>query len=185
MTTARRFSCSTGGAILAGRRRLGRLLTLLGLVGLSVGALAAWDGRVVPALLAGGAGFLAFFARHMSADLDPLWLEIDGDRLIVQMRRQRQTLILPGATVRRLTDGEIEHLTRLATSAGITAGTGGFDSHRLGELDLYASQLDHAVLIDQGETSAVVTPDTPGLFLEAAVEAGATASTPARIAAHE
>ena len=178
MSEPLRFPCSPAGAVATGRRRLRRLLATLGLVALAVGAVAASTGRIVPALMAGGAGALALFARRMSADLDPLWLEIDHDRLVVQMRRQRQTLPLPGASARRLEPAEIDHLTRLATTAGITAGTGGFDSHLLGEIDLYASDLEHAVLVTQGETSAVVTPDEPQRLLETlrAAAAGTAAS---------
>jgi len=33
----------------------------------------------------------------------------------------------------------------------VAAGTGGFESHLLGEIDLYASDLAHAVLVDLGE----------------------------------
>ena len=170
---AQRYPCTVGGAIADGRRKLRRLLTALGLVGLAVGGLAAAAGRVVPALLAVGAGALALFARRMSADLDPLWLELDGHRLLVQMRRQRQPIELTGSGGRRLTDNELEHLSGLATSAGITAGTGGFDSHRLGELDLYASDMANAVILDLGETSVVVTPDEPERFLAALAPPGA------------
>jgi hypothetical protein len=138
-----------------------------------VALVAAWGDRTVPALLAAGAGALALFARRMSADLDPVWLELDGARLIVQMRRQRRALEIAGAAARRLEPAEIGHLARLATSAGVTAGSGGFDSHLLGEIELYASNLDNAVLVTQGESSAVVTPDEPERLLAALRAAGA------------
>ena len=153
------------------RRRLRRLLLALALVCFAVGV-AAWFARTVPALLAVAAGALALYARRMSADLDPLWLEIDGETLAVQMRRQRHSVELTGSTPRRLEADEIEHLTRLATTAGFTAGTGGFDSHRLGEIELYATDLDHAVLIQHEETATVVTPDDPAAFLDAVATAG-------------
>ncbi len=134
---------------------------------LAVAVAAAWFDRIVPALLALGAAALVLYARHMSADLDPLFVEIDGDELVVQMRRWRETFPLAGATARSLAPDEIEHLQRLATTARITAGTGGFDSHRLGELDLYASDLGRAVLIELDEGSVVVTPDDPARFVTA------------------
>ncbi len=168
------FPCTPGGRIAAGRRRLRTILGIVGLTALTVAVLAAWLGRVVPALLAGGAGMMALFAGRMSGDLDPIGLVITGDRLTIRMRRRRETLPIRGVAVRRLDAEEIEHLGRLATLGGVTAGTGGFDSHRLGELDLYASQLDNAVLIDRGETSAVVTPDEPEAFIDALGSAGAT-----------
>jgi len=167
---AQRFSCTDGGAIAHGRKRLRTFLLSLGLLCFAV-AIAAWFARAVPALLAVAAGALSLYARRMSADLDPLWLEVDGERLAVQMRRQRHQVDLGGVTARRLTSDEIEHLTRLATTAGITAGTGGFDSHQLGEIDLYATDLDHAVLIQHEEAATVVTPDDPPAFIDAVVPA--------------
>ena len=171
-----RFACTPGGPIARGRRRLRSILLLVGLFALAVAAFAAWTGRAVPALLAGGAGLLALFARRMSGDLDPIGLELAGERLVIRMRRQHQVVPIRGVDIRRLDDDEIEHLGRMATLGGITAGTGGFDSHRLGELDLYASELSNAVLIDRGEASAVVTPDEPERFIEALRRAGAGAS---------
>ena len=90
---------------------------------------------------------------------------------MIQMRRQRRVVPLTGVRSRRLSPEEIEHLTRLATAARITAGTGGFDSHQLGEIDLYASNLDNAVLLQAEESGTVVTPDDAGGFL-AALAAG-------------
>jgi len=161
-----KFICSGGGAIEAGRKRLRAFLLLLGFVCMAV-AVIAWFARSVPALLAAAAGALALFARRMSSDLDPLWLEIEGDNLAVQMRRQRHSLSLSGLTVRRLEEDEVDHLERLATMAGVTAGTGGFDSHRLGEIDLYGSNLANAVLLQGDESGTVVTPDDPVAFIAA------------------
>ncbi len=168
------FPCTPGGRIAAGRRRLRTILAVVGLTALGVAALAFWVDRTVPALLAAGAGIMALFAGRMSGDLDPIGLDIETDRLVIRMRRQSETLPVRGVAVRRLTGDEIEHLERLATLGGVTAGTGGFDSHLLGELDLYASEFDNAVLIVLGETSAVVTPDQPEAFLEAIGAAGAS-----------
>jgi hypothetical protein len=164
---ALRFTCTGGGAIERGRRRLRGFLLALALVCLAV-SVAAWFARAFPALLAAAAGILALFARRMSADLDPLWLEIEGDTMAIQMKRQRHTISLAGLDCRRLDEDEIAHLRSLATSAGITAGTGGFDSHRLGEIDLYASDLGNAILLQGDESGTVVTPDDPAAFLAAA-----------------
>jgi Bacterial PH domain len=109
-------------------------------------------------------------AWRMSGDLDPFRLEIGGGWLGVQMRRRRERFNIAGiagAQGRRLTADEIAHLETLATSGGVAAGTGGFESHRLGEFDLYASDLAHAVLVDLGETRLILTPDDPEGFLEA------------------
>ena len=169
-SSSRRFDCSNGGLVHDSRRRLRRFLLGLALLCFAV-AVAAWFARTVPALLAVAAGALALYARRMSADLDPLWLEIDGSQLAVQMRRQRQSFELAGSTARRLTDEETDHLTRLATTAGLTAGTGGFESHLLGEIDLYATDLERAVLIQHEESATVVTPDDPVAFVEAVTAA--------------
>jgi hypothetical protein len=107
-------------------------------------------------------------AWRMSGDLDLLGLDLADGRLTIQMRRRRERFTLEGAAARRLTAEEIAHLERLATNGGVTAGTGGFESHLLGELDLYATDLANAVLVDLGEEARlVVTPDDPEGFLEA------------------
>jgi hypothetical protein len=111
----------------------------------------------------------------MSGDLDPLWLDVEGSFLTVQMRRRHERIPLEGAVARRLTGEEIAHLTSLATSAGVVAGSGGFDSRQLGEIDLYASDLAHAVLVEAGESRLVVTPDEPEAFLSATSGIGARA----------
>lgn len=160
-----RFDCPPGGAIERGRRRLRHGLGWLAGLTLAVAVAAAWYERIVPALLVFGAAALTLYARRVSADLDPLFLVVDGDQLVVQMRRWRETIPLGGARARKLEADEIEHLTRLATTAGITVGTGGFDSHRLGELDLYASDLERAVLVELEERALVVTPDDPDRFV--------------------
>lgn len=175
---AQRFPCSRGGSVADGRRRLRSFLLTLGLATLGVAVVAMWAGRWVPTFLAVGAGLLALFARRMSADLDPFWIDLEGDQLRIQMRRQHQIVALAGTTLRRLEVAEIDHLTSLATTAGITAGTGGFESHLLGELDLYATQLDNAVLIQHQESATIVTPDDPDGFLTAASAAAVAAGSP-------
>ncbi len=160
-----RFRCSPGGAVAAGRRRLKGLLMVLAVLMLAVAAFTWWTGRAVPALLAAGVAGVAFLALRMSGDLEPLWLEIDGRELSIQSRRQRLRLPLPPLAARRLRAGEIRHLESLASAGGMVAGSGGFDSHRLGEFDLYASDLANAVLVEVEEARVVVTPDRPDEFV--------------------
>jgi hypothetical protein len=129
---------------------------------------AAWiAGQRWPAVLALLVAGVPWTAWRMSGDLDLLWLDVTNGNLVIQMRRRRERFPVSGAGVRRLTPEEIEHLERLATTGGVTAGTGGFDSRLLGEVDLYASDLTNSVLVDLGENRLIVTPDDPGGLLEA------------------
>ncbi|HEX5717772.1 MAG TPA: hypothetical protein VF179_16560 [Thermoanaerobaculia bacterium] len=153
--SARRFPCTPGGSVLRGRLRLRWLLVGLAILMIVVAVLA---------LLVAG---IPWTAWRMSGDLDVLWLDVGNGHLTIQMRRRRERFPLGGAEARRLTPGEIGHLERLATSGSVTAGTGGFDSQLLGELDLYASNFANAVLVDLGERRLVVTPDNPEGLLEA------------------
>lgn len=162
-----RFASSPGGAIAVGRRRLGIVLLGLG-AAMTLLSIAVWMGdRKLPALLCLGTAFVLWTAWRMSGDLDPLWLELEPDRLILQLRRQRVDLPLFTPRGRRLDDDERRHVERLASRGGIVAGTGGFDSHRLGEFNLYASDLENAVLVETGDSRVVVTPDDADAFLEA------------------
>lgn len=163
-----RFPCTTGGVIAEGRRRLGWLLGSLALLMLAVAAWMAWSQRVFPAILCVMVAGVAWTAWRMSGDLDPLWLEVDGESLHLQLRRKRFSLPLLAPTARRLTDGETAYLAGLTSrAAGIVAGTGGFDSQRLGEFNLYASDLSRAVLVETGESRLIVTPDEPDAFVAA------------------
>jgi hypothetical protein len=179
-----RFPCAPGGAIRRGRRRLAGLLLGLALLLVAVAGAAWWSGRRWPAVLALAVALVPWMAWRMSGDLDPLWLEIESEpggsgvgeiggigghrrQLVVQMRRRRERRDLAGAAARRLTPGETAHLERLVTAGGVSAGTGGFDSQLLGEFDLAASDLAHAVLLDWGESRLIVTPDEPAAFLAA------------------
>ena len=165
--SALRFPCTPGGTILRGRRKLRALLVGLALFMVAV-AIAAWiAGRIGPGFIALLVAAVPWTAWRMSGDLDTFWLDVDKSYLTIQMRRRRERFPLAGAEVRRLTPEEIEHLERLATSGGVTAGTGGFDSRLLGEIDLYAGNFANAVLIDLGESRLVVTPDNPEGLLEA------------------
>jgi hypothetical protein len=163
----KQFPCTPGGAILRGRRRLRNLLLGLTLLMLAVGGLTLTAGRIRPGLTALAVAMIPWMAWRMSGDLDPFWLEVAAGKLIIQMRRRRESFAAAGAEARRLTKDEMAHLETLTTSGGVSAGTGGFESHRLGEFDLYASDLGNAVLVDLGETRLIVTPDDPGAFLEA------------------
>ncbi|HZF10236.1 MAG TPA: PH domain-containing protein [Thermoanaerobaculia bacterium] len=162
-----RFPCTPGGAVARGRRRLAALLLGLALLLVLAGGFSWATGRRWPAVLAWGLALVPWTAWRMSGDLDPLWLDVEGRVLTVQMRRRHERVPLDGAVARRLTGEEIAHLTGLATSAGVVAGSGGFDSRQLGEIDLYASDLTHAVLVEAGESRLVVTPDEPEAFLSA------------------
>ncbi len=171
--SARRFSCTPAGAILRGRTRLRRLLLGLALV-LVAAAVLFWLSLLIrrggtwwPGLFALLAAAVPWMAWRMSGDLDLLGLDVENGRLTIRMRRQQESFDLAGAAARRLAPEEIEHLERLATNGGVTAGTGGFESHRLGEFDLYATDLANAVLVDLGETRLIVTPDDPEGFLQA------------------
>ena len=167
VTAARRFPCTPGGAILRGRRRLRLLLVGLTVLMLAVALAAGIAGRIGPALVALVVALIPWTAWRMSGDLDPFWLETGGGWLSIQMRRRRERFAAAGAEGRRLTAAEIAHLETLATSGGVAAGTGGFESHLLGEIDLYASDLAQAVLVDLGESRLILTPDDPEGFLEA------------------
>jgi hypothetical protein len=166
--TARRFPCTAGGAVRRGRLRLRRLLVGLTLLMAAV-AVATWvAGRFWPGLLALLVALVPWTAWRMSGDLDPLWLDLGSGNLkvlVVQMRRRQERFPVTGAAARRLTPEEIEHLERLATTGGVAAGTGGFESRLLGEIDLYASNFENGVLVDLGEIRLVVTPDDPEGFL--------------------
>jgi len=167
MSDALRFPCSPGGAILRGRRKLRLLLVGLTLLMLAV-AVATWiAGRLWPGILALLVATIPWTAWRMSGDLDPLWLDLEDGRLAVQMRRRRERFTVSGSGARRLTAEETAHVEGLATTGGVAAGSGGFESHRLGEIEVFASDFAHAVLVDLGETRLIVTPDDAEGFLAA------------------
>jgi PH (Pleckstrin Homology) domain-containing protein len=168
--SARRFACTAGGAIRRGRRRLRALLVGLALLMVAVAVATWWAGRRWPGVLALLVALAPWTAWRMSGDLDPLWLELEGGWLAIQMRRRRERFAVAGAGARRLTGEEVAHLERLATAGGVAAGSGGFESHLLGEFDLYASDLAHGVLLDLGDSRMIVTPDDPEGFLAALAE---------------
>lgn len=168
--SALRFPCTPGGAILRGRRKLRTLLVGLALFMVAV-AIATWiAGRFWPGLLALLVAAIPWTAWRMSGDLDPLWLDLADGWLTVQMRRRHERFPVSGAAAagaRRLTAEETAHIEGLASAGGVAAGSGGFESHLLGEIDLYASDFAHAVLLDLGESRLIVTPDSPEELLAA------------------
>lgn len=163
----RRFECTRAGVIQRGQRRI----TLL-LVGLSIGmigvAIVVWvSGRIFPGLLALGVAMVTFTAWRMSCELNLKWLSVDGDTLTLRAVHQQIQVPIEGLSLRRLNSSEIEHLERLASVGGIVAGSGGFDSHILGEFDLYATDLTNSILIESNDIRLIVTPDRPEEFLAA------------------
>ena len=122
---------------------------------------------------------LTFVAWRMSCELHLKWLRIDDEVLTLRAVHQQVEIPLADIRVRRLDDKEIAHLERLASAGGFVAGSGGFDSHLLGEFDLYATDLDNAVLIESEVSRLVVTPDRPEDFIEQ-LEGASQAVTAAR-----
>jgi hypothetical protein len=169
----RRFPCTAGGAILRGRLRLRLLLVGLTFLMVAVGVATMVSSRIFPGIFALAVALVPWTAWRMSGDLDPLWLDLTtgpkgaGGAMTVQMRRRSERIPMAGAEARRLTPEEVESLERLATSGGLVAGTGGFESRLLGEFDLYATNFENAVLLEAGDLRQVVTPDDPEAFLAA------------------
>lgn len=165
---AQTYPCVVGGAIARGRARLFAFLGAVALVMLGLAALTLVQQRWVPALLSLAVVSVAWTAWRMSGDSIPVWLEIHPGELIVQMQRGRSSFPLLEVRARRLSGDEIGHLEGLATHAGgVVSGTGGVESHRLGELKLYLTDLGKAVLVDSGEARLVVSPDDVDGFLGA------------------
>lgn len=161
----RRFACSASPPRRAGRRRLALILATLTIAAIGAAALAWTTHRTVPAVLALGVALLPVLAWRMSGDLDPLELWLADGRLTVRTRRHLLRWPAAGASGRRLGADEIAHVAGLSQTAGFLTSASGFDSHRLGEFELYASDLANAVLIDLGDDRLVVTPDDPDRFL--------------------
>lgn len=161
------FPCTPAGDVATGRRRIAWMFGAMGAASL-FGALMAFRTRQI------FAGFLAlaiaigvFVIYQMSRELNPAKIVVEGDMLTIWMRRAIRKMPLDGAKVRALTGDEIDHLIGLASSGGFTAGSGGFDSHLLGEFDLYASRFENSVLVETEDGRAVVTPDEPAEFVTA------------------
>lgn len=169
--SSRSFECTSDGAIAAGQRRMGRIFALLGFALLAAALFAFRTRQVFAGVIALLLAFGVFVIYRMSRELDPTKLELEDRTLTVYMRHALRELPLEGASIRRLTEDEIEHLAGLASSGGFVAGAGGFDSHRLGEFDLYASRLDNAVLLETTDGRVVLTPDEADDFVAAVARA--------------
>lgn len=151
------------------------LLSSLAIV-LVAAAIAAWiGGRLVPGLLAVSLTLILLMAWRMARELQPRSLQLFEQTLVIATQRQRIEVPIVDATARTLGDDEIRHLERLASAGGFVAAVGGFDSHQLGEFDLYASDLRHSVLIEAFDSRLVVTPDRPPEFVAAFRRAAASA----------
>lgn len=155
------FACTPDGVVAAGRERLARVFALLGLALLVAACFAAFTGQIFAAFIALILALGVFIIHRMSRELDPTELLVEGATLSIFMRHALRRLPLEDATARRLTGDEVEHLTKLTSSGGFVAGAGGFDSHLIGEFDLYASRLENAVLIETQDGRVIVTPDQP------------------------
>ncbi len=159
------FSTTPGGSIATGKRRLAVLFGTLEVL-MILACLAAWFwGRVAPGMLALGAALLVGFTWRMSHDLRPRRLFLEPGVLKIATPRHLIEVDIEGAQIRRLADDEIAHLERLASAGGVVAGSGGYDSRHLGEFDLYASDLRHAVFIRGMGGRMIVTPDEPVKFV--------------------
>ncbi len=162
-----RFGCTPAGPVAAGRRRL-RLILLGPAILMVVLALVTWyRGSFLPGLLSLGVALLLVATWRTANQLEPLYLELQDGRLEVRLRWRLFHVDLTGASARVLSDDEKAHLERLISVGGMVATSGGYDSHRLGEFELYASNLDHALLLEAGDTRFVLTPDDPLGFVEA------------------
>ena len=163
----RRFDCTAAGIVAKGQRKLTILLGGLSL-GMLIVAIAVWiSGRVFPGFLALGVSIMTFVAWRMSCELRLKWLQIEDGILTVRAVHQQIKLPINELATRRLDSSETAHLERLASVGGIVSGSGGFDSHILGEFDLFATNLTNSVLIESPESRLVVTPDEPEIFIEA------------------
>ena len=161
----------------AGRRRLGRLLSLLALLLLAAAVLSWSSGRIFPGFLALFVAGVVGFAWRMSNDLLPRNLRFDEQTLQIETASRLIPVSIADATIRKLEPDEIQHLERLASAGGFVAGSGGFDSRRLGEFDLYGSDLTNAVFLQGVEGRWVVTPDEPDAFIEVVEERAASPAT--------
>ena len=169
-----RFTCTEAGVVAKGQRRL--TLLLLGLcLTMLITTIAVWfSGRIFPGILALVMAFVSFTAWRMSRELALQWLELGDGVLTLRAIHQQIQLSASDLQSRRLDSTEIEHLERLASAGGIVAGSGGFDSHLLGEFELYATDLRNSVLIESPESRFVVTPDEPDAFLAALEDESST-----------
>lgn len=168
---ARRFACSEGGELARKRRRRRAALVGVSVLTWALALVTLWQGRTGPAVLAAGAALLTWAAQRWSRELDLLWVEVKDDTLVMRTKRRLLDFPLTGARARRLSHGEVEHLEGLARYASPFLASASYDSHLLGEFDLYGTRLGNAVLVSSGEDQVVVTPDDPQAFLDAVLAA--------------
>jgi len=140
------------------------LFAALAVALLAAAILAFTLGRIAAGVIALLLAALPWLAWRAGTDSEVLWLELSDEELRIRMRYRSELLAIAGARARRLTAAEIAHLERLATLGAITASHGGYESHLLGEIELYASDLANAVLVDAEERRLIVTPDDPEVF---------------------
>jgi hypothetical protein len=161
------FQCTSGGRVALGRRRL--RLILLGPALLMLGlAVFSWlRGAIFQGLLCVAVFLVLIVAWRMANQLEPLYFEVQGKRLEIRLRWRLFHVDLDGARARLVTDAERRHLEQLVSAGGIVATSGSYDSHRLGEFDLYASDLDNAILLETEETRLILTPDDPRGLVDA------------------
>ena len=162
----RGFSCTLGGTVAAGRRRLAWLLGALGGLLLLTTTVCWVGGRIFPGVLALLVALLVAFAWRMSNDLLPRYLRFGDRTLLIETPARLIPMPIADATIRRLEPDEIRHLEALTAAGGFVVGSGGFDSRYLGEFDLYGSDLANAVFIQSLEGRLVVTPDRPAEFIQ-------------------
>lgn len=183
--TASRFSCTLGGSIASSQRRLKALLLGMGMIMLIAAIVVLAKGRVVAALLALAVALVARLAWRMSVDMTPVWLETPPRALTLRTRSRQLEVALQGASARALTADEIAHLEQLVAAGGFVVSTGGFDSHLLGEFDLYASNIENGVLVEAEEQRLILTPDEPARFLEALTGREASSSAAVESTPHD
>lgn len=171
-----RFSTTPRGAVARARSRRARLLIGLAALMAAVAVATFFAGRIIPGLLALAAAVAPLLAWRWTSDGDLLWLDLGPDELRIQLRGGRERLALAGASARRLDENEIRHLESLIAGSGFGAGCGSFDSRLLGEVDLFATDLERAVLVTSGEQAAVVTPDETQRFVDRLETRAASAS---------
>jgi len=166
------------------RRRLRLLLLGLALPMLAIGLWMMMERRFGAAALSLGCSFLAWFGWRMSGDLDPFWLELEGDRLAVQMRRSRRVLRLKNPSWRLLEAADIAYLHGLTSVASLVFSSASFDSQRFGEVELFATDLDRAILIevddpedDEARLRWILTPDDTEEFTHRLAETSSPAVT--------
>ncbi|MCP4204036.1 MAG: hypothetical protein GY769_19120 [bacterium] len=167
MSESRDFSCTPYGLVASGQKRLSLVFALLGFSLLVAAGFAIVTRQSFAATIALVVAFGVFVIYRMSRELEATKLVVESDGLSIFMRHALRRVPLDEASIRRLDKGEIEHLAGLTSSGGFVAGAGGFDSHILGEFDLYASRLENAVLLETSDGRVIVTPDDPDAFIAA------------------